>query len=99
MGDKPKKPHWVIAKVDVTPDDIRTDEEMEEIKQKMIDVLKPLKTDLEAAQIVPVAFGLRKWHIQIAIPEETEGGTQPAEDALGSIEGIQRVEVGMVART
>lgn len=99
MGDKPKKPHWIIAKVDVTPDDIRTDEEMEEIKNKIIEVLKPLKTDVEGAKIVPVAFGLRKWHLQVAIPEETVGGTQPAEDAMSAIEGIQRVEFGMVART
>ena len=99
MGDKVKKPHWVIAMVKVTPDDIRTDEEMDAIKQQIIDVLKPLKTELQRAVIEPIAFGLRAWAIRISIPEETEGGTDPAEKALRSIPGIQSVEVGMVART
>jgi translation elongation factor EF-1beta len=32
------------------------------------------------------------------MPEDTPGGTQPIEDAMDSLEKVQRVEVEMVTR-
>ena len=88
--------HFVIAIIKVLPDDIDTN--LENLKGKIIEVLKPLDTELETSKVEPIAFGLNALNIRVKIPEETEGGTQPVEDALEALEEVQRVEVVMVSR-
>jgi len=98
MSEKKKKQHWVIAITKVLPEEVMSDDELMALKEKIAEVLKPLKTDIEAARIEPIAFGLSALIVRLKIPEETEGGTQPAEDAIQTVEGVQRVEVMMVSR-
>ena len=46
----------------------------------------------------PIAFGLKALKIIIAIPEETEGGTEKLEELLKSIDIVEEVEVEAVHR-
>ncbi|MHA1728209.1 MAG: elongation factor 1-beta [Promethearchaeota archaeon] len=93
MGEKK---HFVLAITKVLPDDIETD--LNALTEKIIEVIKPLNTKLEASRIEPIAFGLKALIVRLIIPEEMEGGTQPVEDAIESLEEVQRVEVTMVTR-
>ena len=96
MGDKKEKKHYVLAVTKVLPDDIDTD--LEKLKGKIAETLKPLNTVIEQSRIEPIAFGLKALIVRLVIPEETEGGTQPIEDAIEALEEVQRVEVTMVSR-
>ena len=96
MGDKKEKQHYVLAITKVLPDDIETD--LDALREKIVEVLKPLNTILEASRIEPIAYGLSALIVRLVIPEETVGGTQPIEDAIESLEEVQRVEVTMVTR-
>ncbi|MBN2155182.1 MAG: elongation factor 1-beta [Candidatus Lokiarchaeota archaeon] len=95
---KMKKEHYVIAVVKVLPDDVYENAHLEKLVGELKNVLTPLNTVVEKFTIVPIAFGLQALRVQIRIPEETEGGTQPAEDAMESLGWVQRVEVEMVTR-
>ncbi|MBD3351177.1 MAG: elongation factor 1-beta [Candidatus Lokiarchaeota archaeon] len=90
--------HFVLAITDVMPEGVLSDDEMEELKAKLEEALKPLDTVIEVCKFEPVAFGLKKFKMRLKIPEELEGGTQPVEDALEAVDGIQRAEIGMVSR-
>ncbi|MBD3354995.1 elongation factor 1-beta [Candidatus Woesearchaeota archaeon] len=46
---------------------------------------------------VPVAFGLKSLKIIFVMPED-KGSTEPIEDAVGDIKGVQSVEVSDVRR-
>ncbi|MEB3765801.1 MAG: elongation factor 1-beta, partial [Desulfurococcales archaeon] len=46
----------------------------------------------------PIAFGLKALKIIIAIPEETEGGTEKLEEFLKQVEGVEEVEIETVHR-
>ncbi len=96
MGDKKDKKHYVLAITKVLPDDIDTD--LDVLKEKIIEVIKPLNSILEASRVEPIAYGLSALIVRLVIPEETVGGTQPVEDAIQSLEEVQRVEVTMVSR-
>ena len=96
MGDKKEKKHYVLAITKVLPDDIDTD--LDKLREKIGEILKPLNTTIEQSRIEPIAFGLRALIVRLKIPEETEGGTQPIEDAIETLEEVQRVEVTMVTR-
>ena len=53
---------------------------------------------LLACKEEPIAFGLKALNIQVSMPEFMAGGTQPVEDILSKLPGVQRVEVGIVTR-
>ena len=46
----------------------------------------------------PIAFGLKALKVIIAIPEETEGGTEHLEELLKQVDGVEEVEVEAVHR-
>jgi translation elongation factor aEF-1 beta len=77
-----------IALVDVVPDD--TDVDFNEFIEKIKLVLSKECT-LEAHEIMPVAFGLKKARIRVRYPEEW-GGTDKVEEMLKQLDGIQGIE-------
>ncbi len=84
----------VIIVIKVMPEDVDIDLEdlMERIKENV-----PEGTDVNAHEIVPVAFGLSALKIRFS-REESMGGTDDIEEAISSLEGVAQVEVEIVSR-
>ena len=76
-----------VALIDVIPED--TDVNFDHFIAKIKDILKDCV--LEAHEIIPVAFGLKKARIRVRYPEEW-GGTDKIEQMLGKLEGVQGIE-------
>ncbi len=76
-----------VALIDVIPEDtdVNFDDFIENIKNVLEDCV------LEAHEIMPVAFGLKKARIRVRYPEEW-GGTDKVEDMLGKLDGVQGIE-------
>ena len=77
-----------IALIDVIPDD--TDVDFDAFVQEIKGVLSEDCT-LEAHDILPVAFGLKKARIRVRYPEEW-GGTDNVEKMLKNLDNIQGIE-------
>jgi translation elongation factor aEF-1 beta len=77
-----------IALIDVIPDD--TDVDFDAFVQNIEGVLSKECT-LEAHEILPVAFGLKKARIRVRYPEEW-GGTDQVEEMLKNLNNIQGIE-------
>lgn len=84
----------VIITVRVMPKDVDVDLDdlLERIRKKV-----PEGTDVRANEVVPVAFGLKALRINLA-RDESLGGTDDIEEALGKLEGVSQVEVEVVSR-
>lgn len=84
----------VIMTIKVMPEDVDVDLEnlLERIKKSI-----PEGTDVRANEIVPIAFGLKALRINFA-REESMGGTDDIEEAIGNLEGVAQVEVEVVSR-
>jgi len=84
----------VIITVRVMPEgvDVDLDDLLERIRQNV-----PEGTDVRANEVVPVAFGLKALRINLA-RDESLGGTDDIEEALGNLEGVAQVEVETVSR-
>ncbi len=83
----------VILKV--LPNDVSLDlgELLERIKAAL-----PSEYEVMSSGEEPIAFGLKALKMVIAIPEETEGGTEKLEEILKGVEGVEEVEVEAVHR-
>ena len=84
----------VIITVRVMPQgvDVDLDDLLERIRKNV-----PEGTDVRANEVVPVAFGLKALRINLA-RDESLGGTDDIEEALGNLEGVAQVEVETVSR-
>jgi elongation factor 1-beta len=84
----------VVVTLKVMPEgvDVDLDGLLERIKTVI-----PEGTDVRATEIVPVAFGLKALRMNVA-RDESMGGTDDIEEAIGSLEGVSQVEVEMVSR-
>jgi translation elongation factor aEF-1 beta len=76
-----------VALIDVIPED--TDVDFDDFVKKIRNVLEDCV--LEAHEIMPVAFGLKKARIRVRYPEEW-GGTDKVEEMLGKLDGVQGIE-------
>jgi translation elongation factor aEF-1 beta len=90
--------HQMKAVIKVLPDDVMSDTELDALVEDLKRVIRPLNSVIEKTEPVPIAFGLRALSVRLRIPEKTVGGTQPIEDAMQSLENVQRVECEMVSR-
>ncbi len=77
-----------IALIDVIPED--TDVDFDVFVQQIKGVLSEECT-LEAYDILPVAFGLKKARIRVRYPEEW-GGTDNVEEMLKRLDSAQGIE-------
>ncbi|MHA1481010.1 MAG: elongation factor 1-beta [Candidatus Thorarchaeota archaeon] len=84
----------VIITVRIMPSDVDVDLDnlLERIRKNV-----PEGTDVRANEVVPVAFGLKALRINLA-RDESLGGTDDIEEALGNLEGVSQVEVETVSR-
>ncbi|GGT97034.1 elongation factor 1-beta [Sulfodiicoccus acidiphilus] len=85
----------IMAVVKVFPegDEVNLDKLTEEIRDKLPQGYRLVRTDKE-----PIAYGLNALVLFITLPEQTEGGTNPLEDTIGTIQGVSHVEVVNVTR-
>jgi elongation factor 1-beta len=84
----------VIITIRVMPEDvdIDLDDLLERIRKNI-----PTGTDVRANEVVPVAFGLNALRINLA-RDESLGGTDDIEEAIGNLDGVSQVEVEVVSR-
>ncbi|WP_440059033.1 elongation factor 1-beta [Thermogladius sp. 4427co] len=85
----------ILVVVKVLPEDITI--RLDELKEKVEKSL-PQGYELKGYDIEPIAFGLNAIRLYIFMPENTEGGTEPLEQALQSVPGVSQVEVEVVHR-
>ncbi|MCE4609540.1 MAG: elongation factor 1-beta [Desulfurococcales archaeon] len=83
----------VIMKVLPNDVSIQPQELLERIKKAL-----PEDYQIMGSGEEPIAFGLKALKIIIAIPEETEGGTEKLEEFLKQVEGVEEVEIETVHR-
>lgn len=82
----------VMAVIKVMPDSVERD------VNKLMDGLKdslPRGAELKGMQVKPIAFGL-KAIICAVVVSDTEGGTEPVEDAFRKVPGVESVTVESV---
>ena len=96
MTDKPAKPPKELLGIfNILPED--EDTNLDELLAKVKETIKPFNAYIESHNIQDVAYGLKKIVARIIFPENTEGGTQPIEDAIMGIPLVQRAECDMVS--
>ncbi|AFD01217.1 translation elongation factor 1B (aEF-1B) [Methanocella conradii HZ254] len=82
----------VMAVIKVMPDSVERD------VNKLMDGLKdalPRSAELKGMQVKPIAFGL-KAIICAVVVSDTEGGTEPVEEAFRKVPGVESVMVESV---
>ncbi|MHA1959229.1 MAG: elongation factor 1-beta [Candidatus Thorarchaeota archaeon] len=84
----------VVITLKIMPEDVDVDimDLLERVKQSM-----PNGTDVRANEVVPVAYGLKAIRMNVA-RDESMGGTDDIEEAIGALDGVSQVEVEMVSR-
>ncbi len=94
-----------VALIRVLPEDVDIDliKLKEQITKVLLEDIKDLEGNHKVCQLLvckeePIAFGLKALNLQVSMPEFMTGGTQPVEDALSKLPGVQRAEVGIVTR-
>jgi elongation factor 1-beta len=85
----------VLVVVKVLPEDINID--LEELKDKIAKAL-PENYEIKGYETEPIAFGLKALRLVVVMPEITEGGTEPLEKTIMSVDGVSQVEVEAVHR-
>lgn len=85
----------VLVVMKILPEDINID--LEELKDRIKEKM-PEGYELARYEIEPIAFGLKALRIYVVMPEVTEGGTEPLEKIVSSIDGVSQVEVEVVHR-
>lgn len=85
----------VLVVMKILPEDINID--LEDLKERIKKKL-PEGYELARHEIEPIAFGLKALRVYIIMPEITEGGTEPLEKLVSSIDGVSQVEVEVVHR-
>ncbi len=85
----------VLVSIKVYPKDAETD------RKQVIDKIRTvLPNDYEIVRTAeePIAFGYVALKVHIAIPEETEGGTDKLEQLLKEVDDIDDIEIESVHR-
>lgn len=83
----------VIMKVLPTDIEINLDDLYEKIKKSLPEIY-----EVKGFDLIPIAFGLTALRLYVFMPENIEGGTEPLENAIMSVEGVSQVEVEIVHR-
>jgi elongation factor 1-beta len=77
----------VIMKVFPNDVSIQPSQLLEKIKEVL-----PEDFEIKGHGEEPIAFGLKALKVIIAIPEETEGGTEKLEELIKSVDIVEEVE-------
>ncbi|MHA1934260.1 MAG: elongation factor 1-beta [Candidatus Thorarchaeota archaeon] len=84
----------VVITLKIMPEDVDVD--FDDLLSRIKGAI-PDGTDVRANEVVPVAFGLKALRMNVA-RDESMGGTDDIEAAIGELEGVAQVEVELVSR-
>ncbi|MEB3851568.1 MAG: elongation factor 1-beta [Desulfurococcales archaeon] len=73
------------------------DIDLEELKGKIAEKL-PEGYEIKSSGVEPIAFGLKALKLVVAMPEETEGGTEALESLIKELPEVDEVEIEAVHR-
>jgi elongation factor 1-beta len=73
------------------------DVNLEDLKSEIFKQITDLGGNPKNSELQEVAFGLKALNVTFAI-DENKGGTDPVEEAILAVEGVQNVEVTSVSR-
>ncbi len=85
----------VLVVMKVLPEDVSIN--LEELKERIGSML-PEGYEIARHDVEPIAFGLKALRLYIVMPEEVEGGTEPLENLVNSVDGVSQAEVEIVHR-
>ncbi|MGY5864834.1 MAG: elongation factor 1-beta [Candidatus Thorarchaeota archaeon] len=84
----------VVMTLRIMPNDVEVD--LDDLLERIKTAI-PEGTDLGATETQPVAFGLKALRMNLS-RDESMGGTDDIETAIGAVEGVSQVEVERVSR-
>ena len=84
----------VVMTMKIMPDGVEID--LDDLLERIKGVV-PEGTDVGAVEMQPVAFGPKAIRMNL-VRDESMGGTDDIEEAIGAVEGVGQVEVEMVSR-
>ena len=87
----------VIALIRVMPGGVIEDDEIEQMKKDIKNVIKP-PAKLGVIEVKPVAFGLRGLNVTVSVPDDA-GGLDPIVDLIFKVKNFDSAEVTDVGRT
>ncbi|MFA5303497.1 MAG: elongation factor 1-beta [Candidatus Nanoarchaeia archaeon] len=85
----------VVVTFNIMPESVEID--LNALSEKIKDILSK-HGEVGKVELKPVAFGLKAIEI-MAIMDESKGSTEPIENEISEIEGVNSVEVTDVRRT
>lgn len=85
----------LLVVIKILPTDI--DINLEELKER-ISAKLPKEYEVKGYELIPIAFGLNALRLYIFMPENVEGGTEPLENIIQSVDGVSQVEVELIHR-
>lgn len=89
-------PAMVLAVIRAYPKDVI--ENASDLISRIDSVLKERGFSLAKWESVEIAFGYKALDLYVMMPEETERGTEDAEEAIKSIDEIDNVDVIYITR-
>ena len=82
----------VMAVIKVMPDS--ADRDMNKLQDDLAKAL-PKSAELKGMQVKPIAFGLKAIKVAFVV-SDSEGGTEPVEEAFQKVPGVESVTVDSV---
>jgi len=95
---KEKGPKTLLGIFEIIPDLEESEDDEKTIKLMMDSVKTTIEGQgsIESYKVEEIAYGAKKIIARIVF-KEMDGGSQPLEDAIGTVENVLRVECGMVS--
>ena len=91
---KKKPPKTLLGIFEIIPEDM---DGLEDLMEKLVKpTVEKAGGYVETYRVEPIAFGAKKIIARL-IFKESDGGSQPLEDAIASLDEVQRAECSMVS--
>jgi len=85
----------VVVTLRMMPEGVETD--LDKIEQEASNLIKEFGGTPGKTNVEPIAFGLKSVDILFTLPEE-KGSTEPLEEQISKLDGVQSAEVTDVRR-
>ena len=85
----------VLVVIRIMPESLDID--LKELEKKADEKIREFEGKITKTEIIPVAFGLKAIDLTFLV-EESKGDTEPLENALREMDGVNSAEVTFVTR-